>query len=124
MPRIAIIGASRNRRKFGNKAVRAYAAKGYEVFPVHPGADQIEGCKAYRSVLDVPVDRLDRISVYLPPAIGVQLLDEIARKPADQVWFNPGAADDRLLRRAKELGLPTIQGCSIVDIGQSPADFP
>ena len=123
MPRVAVIGASRDRSKFGNTAVRAYLARGYEVFPIHPTETRIEGLRAYRSVLDVPGD-LDRITVYVPPTVGMQLLQEIARKRAIEVWFNPGAANELLLKQAEALGIPAVHGCSIVDIGLSPGDFP
>ena len=72
------------------------------------------------SVTDVPVAELDRISVYLPPAIGLQVLPELAKKPAREVWFNPGADAPGVLEKARELGLHVVAGCSIVDIGVSP----
>lgn len=119
-PTIAIVGASTNRAKYGNRAVRAYLAQGYEVFPVNPHADTIEGLRAYRSVLDVPPERLDRISVYVPPEVGLKLLPEFARKPTGEVWFNPGSESEELLDRARELGLPVVVACSIVAIGKNP----
>jgi len=119
-PTIAIVGASTNRDKYGNRAVRAYLSQGYEVFPVNPHAETVEGLQAYRSVLDVPAERLDRISVYVPPAVGLKLLPEFARKPASEVWFNPGSESDELLQRAHELGLPVVVACSVVDIGKNP----
>ncbi len=123
-PTVAVIGASADRRKFGNKAVRAFAARGHRVFPVHPTAQEIEGHPAFRSVLDVPVDRLDRVSLYLPPDIGIGVLDEIARKPVGELWVNPGAESDALLERARQLGLNTVCVCSIVAVGMSPAELP
>mgnify|MGYP001583149540 FL=1 len=60
MPSIAIIGASTDRTKVGNKAVRVYKDKGYQVYPIHPKATEIEGQKAYRSVLDVPEKHLSQ----------------------------------------------------------------
>ena len=120
-PTVAIIGASADRRKFGNKAVRAFAAKGFQVFPVHPTATEIEGHKAYRSLLDVPAEKLDRASLYLPPVLGVQVLDEIARKGVAELWVNPGAESDELFDKAKRLGINTIFACSIVGIGMSPS---
>jgi predicted CoA-binding protein len=119
-PTIAIIGASANRSKYGNRAVRAYAARGYEVFPVHPHEQTIEGLRAYRSVLDVPVAELDRISLYVPPEVGLRLLDEIARKGAREVWLNPGAESPELIARAEALGLPLVLACSIVAVGADP----
>jgi predicted CoA-binding protein len=122
-PTVAIIGASADRRKFGNKAVRAFAAQGYEVFPIHPTASEIEGHKAYRSILNVPVERLDRVSLYLPPALGVKLLDEIAQKPTGELWVNPGAESDELFEKTDRLGINTIFACSIVGLGMSPAEL-
>ena len=66
MKTVAIIGASNDRGKFGNKAVRAFQQQGYTVYPVNPGETEIEGLPAYKSILDVPV-RPDMASVYLPP---------------------------------------------------------
>ena len=120
--RIAVVGASRDRSKYGNKCVRAYAAEGWEVLPVNPGADEVEGLTAYRSLKAVPGE-LHRISVYLPPKVADRLIPELADKGAWEVWFNPGSADAEVLARAREYGLKVIDGCSIRDIGRSPAEF-
>jgi predicted CoA-binding protein len=123
MPTVAILGASRDRHKFGNKSVRAHAKAGYDVFPINPHADTIEGLPAYPNLASVPVTKLDRISVYLPPDVGVKLLDEIKQAGAREVWFNPGSESADLLRRAKQLGLNPICACSIVDVGMSPSQL-
>jgi uncharacterized protein len=117
---IAVIGASPDRSKYGNRAVRAYLRQGWDVFPVHPKAAEIEGLTAYHSVVDVPLPSLDRISIYLPPEIGLSLLPEIARKPAGEIWLNPGSESDAVIAKGQELGLPIIVGCSIVDVGVNP----
>jgi hypothetical protein len=119
---IAVIGASADRSKFGNIAARAYADLGWTVYPVNPKADEIEGLKCYPSIRDVP-GKLDRISVYLPPAVLLSTLDDIAAKSADEVWLNPGTESDAVLTRAGELGLNVIQACSIVDRGVSPSAY-
>lgn len=122
-PTIAILGASTDRSKFGNKAVRAFLQQGYQVFPVNPKVGEVEGCPAYARLADVPVRPLDRISVYLPPQVGLSLLEEIAQAGASEVWFNPGTASDELLSRAESLGIPIIQACSILGVGVSPHEF-
>jgi predicted CoA-binding protein len=119
-PTIAVVGASSDRRKFGNRAVRAYAGRGYTVYPVHPRETSIEGHTVYHSVSEVPVAELNRVSVYLPAAAALPVLEDIARKPVKQVWFNPGADSPEVIARARELGLPVVIGCSIVDIGVNP----
>ncbi len=122
-PTVAILGASTDRRKYGNKSVRAHLQQGYEVFPVNPRSDTVEELKAYRTLDEVPIENLDRISVYLPPEVGMTLLDDIRRKGAKEVWFNPGSESPALIERAKELGLEVIVACSIVDIGLTPDDL-
>ena len=117
----AIIGASSDRRKFGNKAVRAFARQGYIVRPVHPSLPEVEGLKAYRSIRDVP-GPIDLVSMYVPASVGVELLDEIALRRPAEFWVNPGAESPALLDRARTLGLEPILACSIVGIGERPDD--
>jgi predicted CoA-binding protein len=123
-PTVAILGASADRSKFGNKSVRAHLRAGYSVYPVNPSGGEIEGLPVSRSLAEVPVERLDSISVYLRPEIGVKLLDEMAAKSPSEVWFNPGSESAELLARARALGLNAIAACSIVALGLSPAEFP
>ena len=123
MKTIAVVGASGDRRKFGNKCVRAYLHAGYRVFPVNPNEGEIEGLATYGRLTDVP-EELERISVYLPPATTFAVLPDIAEKGAREVWFNPGAADARVLEEARRREIPVRNGCSIVDLGLSPAMFP
>lgn len=127
---VAVIGASRDRHKFGNKAVRAFRRRGYRVLPVNAprggletAADRrIEGLPAYSSVLDAP-GPIDLATLYLPPETGETLVDEIAAKGIPELWVNPGAESRRLVERARELGIRTTLHCSIVAIGESPADY-
>ena len=122
-PTVAILGASTNRQKYGNRAVRAHLAQGYEVFPINPKGGEIEGLTVYGKLADLPVQRLDRISVYLPPNIGLQIISEIAAKPCNELWLNPGSESDELIAAARQLGLDPIVACSIVDLGVSPEQF-
>lgn len=114
MPTAAILGASADPSKFGNKSLHAHSEKGFEVFPVNPKGGEIDGLTVYKTIADVPVERLYRVSVYLPPAIGIQVLDEIAAKGCDELWLNPGSDAPEVVAKARELGLEPIVGCSIV----------
>ncbi len=123
-PTVAILGASADRSKYSNKSVRAHQAEGYDVYPINPKGGEIEGLTAYRSLAETPVERYDRVSMYLPPGIGETVLDEIAAKGCDHLWLNPGSESESLLAKARAKGLNPTLGCSIVDLGRSPAEFP
>jgi predicted CoA-binding protein len=117
--RVAVIGASNDRRKFGNRAVRAFRQQGYAVVPINPHEQEIEGLKAYASVLDVP-GPIDMASFYVPPDVGAQVIEEVARKQIAEVWLNPGSESEALIARARALSIQPIVACSIIAIGQNP----
>jgi predicted CoA-binding protein len=119
---VAVIGASNDRRKFGNKAVRAFARQGYDVKPVNPNTATVEGLTAYASITEIP-GAIDLVTLYVPPAIGERLLPEIASKRPGELWVNPGAESDGLIAKAEALGLHPIVACSILGAGENPANF-
>ena len=124
--RIAVVGASTDRRKYGNKAVRALLAQGHDVAAVNPGrasaGESIEGVPAHASLRDVP-GTIDVATFYVPPAVGELLLDDVVAREIRQIWLNPGAESDALMARARELGLETRLQCSILAVGDSPANY-
>jgi predicted CoA-binding protein len=119
---VAVIGASRDRMKFGNRAVRAFQQQGYSVVPINPHESEVEGLKAYGSVIDVP-GPIDMATFYVPPEIGRQIIDDVARKQIPEVWLNPGAESDDLIARARALHIQPVVACSIVGIGKNPYEF-
>lgn len=120
--RIAVVGASGDRRKFGNKCVRAYQSEGWEVVPVHPTEERIEGLEV-KATLDEVEGPLDRISVYLPPPLTRKVLAAIDPGMDAEIWLNPGTASNEMAEEARERGLDVVEGCSIVDLGRSPSEF-
>ena len=121
MKTVAIIGASTDRAKFGNKAVRAFLQRGYTVFPVNPKEPQVEGLAVFKSIANVPA-RPNLVSVYLPPPVLLKVLPDIAAKGCDELWLNPGTASAEVVALAEQLKLNVIQACSIVAIGLSPEE--
>ena len=122
-PTVAILGASTDRSKYGNISLRAHVQQGYTVYPVNPKETEIEGITAYSRLADLPVDRVDRITVYLPPPILLKVLEDISKLPHDELWLNPGTESDEVLAAAAELSLDPIRACSIVALGVSPSDM-
>jgi uncharacterized protein len=122
MPTVAVIGASSDRQKFGNKAVRAFRDRGYTVVPINPKEPEVEGERSYASVLDVP-GVVDVATFYVGPAVGMKVLEDVAQKGIPEVWLNPGADSPQVVERAQALGLKTVVACSILGIGASPAAY-
>jgi uncharacterized protein len=122
MASVAVVGASNNRDKYGNKAVRAYIRQGYTVYPVNLHEETIEGLTVYPSLGDLP-SKPDRVAFYIPPDAGLDMLPEVVRLEPDEFFINPGAESDELIEKAYEMGLTPILACAIVDIGESPSVY-
>lgn len=123
MPQVvAVVGASRDRHKFGNKAVRAFRDAGHTVIPVNPHESDVEGLKTYASVLDVP-GPIDMATVYVQPDVALGLLDDFEQKQIPEIWLNPGADGDDVIAEAKRRHLNVIVACSIMGVGKRPSEY-
>ena len=123
MPKtVAVVGASNDRRKFGNKALRAFRDEGHTVIPINPHESHVEGLRAFQSVLDVP-ERIDMATVYVQPEIALRLLPEFEQKKIGEIWINPGAESDALIEEARRRHLNAIFACSIIGVGRNPSEF-
>ena len=119
---VAVVGASNDRRKFGNKALRAFKAEGHTVLPINPHETQVEGIRAFASVLDVP-GTIDMATVYVQPDVAMRLLPEFEEKQIGEIWINPGAESDELMEEASRRKLNAIFACSIIGVGRNPSEF-
>ncbi len=122
-PAVAIVGASHDRAKYGNKSVRAHLKAGYTVYPVHPTEKRIEGLPAFPDLASLP-GPVQRVSMYVPPRIGIGMLEQVAALAPSEFFLNPGSESPELIARAERLGLQPIQACSILDLGEDPAELP
>jgi predicted CoA-binding protein len=114
----AVVGASTDRSKYGNKVLRCYQQHGLEVYPINARAAEVEGLKAYASLAALPV-QVRAISVITPPAITEQVVREAAAAGVTHIWMQPGAESDKAIHEAETLGISVIAGgpCVLVVLG-------
>lgn len=114
----AVIGASSDRSKYGNKVLRCFQQHGMEVFPINPRAAEIEGLKAYPSLAALP-KRVAGISIITPPAITERAVADAIEAGVKTIWMQPGAESEAAIRAAEAAGLDVIAWgpCLLVVIG-------
>jgi predicted CoA-binding protein len=114
----AVVGASRDRSKYGNKVLRSYQQNGMKVYPINPSADEVEGLASFASLSDLP-ETVHGISIITPPQITESVVEEAGELGIKQVWMQPGAESQRAVHRATELGMNVIHGgpCLLVVVG-------
>ena len=116
--RFAVVGASPDRAKYGNKVLRCYLQHDRDAVPVHPKEKVVEGVAAYPSLSAIE-GGVGAVSVITPPAVTEKVVEEAARLGIGHVWMQPGAESDAAVARAKELGISVIAGgpCLLVVLG-------
>ena len=114
----AVVGASSDRSKFGNKVLRAYQQHGRKVYAVHPRELLVEGAPTVASVADLP-EPVHGLSIITPPPVTERIVEEAAAAGIRRLWMQPGAESAKAVERAKELGLSVISGgpCILVTLG-------
>ena len=114
----AVVGASTDRDKYGNKVLRCYQQHGREAHPINPKAPEVEGLKAYASLAAVPA-KLKGVSIITPPAVTAQVVREAAALGIPRVWMQPGAESPEAVKTAEDLGVEVIAGgpCLLVVLG-------
>jgi predicted CoA-binding protein len=105
----AVVGASRDRAKFGNKVLRSYLQNGREVYPVNPIAGEVEGLTAYPDLVSLP-RRVESISVITPPPITETIVEQAGELGIKHIWMQPGAESVKAVQRAEQLGMSVIEG--------------
>jgi predicted CoA-binding protein len=107
--RLALAGASRSGKKFGNVILRELKERGYDVVPVHPEAAELEGLACARSLAELE-GRVDGLVVVTPPLEAVRLVGEAAAAGVRRVWLQQGAGSDEAARVARERSVSLVHG--------------
>tara|TARA_Y100000992_G_scaffold236275_1_gene167083 strand:- start:28 stop:411 length:384 start_codon:yes stop_codon:yes gene_type:complete len=92
---IALVGASNDPTKYGNKILLDLVKKGYNVAPVNTKEDTIAGIKSYKNILDLK-ESPSIINFVVPPSIGFQVTKELVENKFDNFWYQPGAESEKI----------------------------
>jgi hypothetical protein len=123
MPIAVVLGASANRSKFGNKAVRAFHHAGWTVIPVNPRETVIEGIPCVADLGAVGCQP-EVLSVYLPPRLVEEMASTIAKLAPAEVWLNPGTSNPQVVESLAHHSLTLVHDCTLIRLGMHPGDFP
>lgn len=111
----AVVGATGNKEKFGCKIYKHLLKSGYEVYPVNPGLEEIDGAKCYAKLADLPV-LPEVVNIVVPSKIALEVVKEAAEKGVKTVWLQPGSDKPAVVQAAKEAGMNVIEACVLTEL--------
>ena len=105
----AVVGASRDRAKYGNKVLRVFQQAGRTVFPVNPNATEVEGLPCYPDLSALP-QTVHGVSVITPPVVTLSIIQQAGQLGIQHIWLQPGAENRQSVQLARDLGMNVISG--------------
>ena len=111
--RFAVIGSFRNESKFAYKILKDLIHRGYEVFPVSPHLDKVEGRACYKTVSDIPY-QMDVINIVTPPPITESILKECLAKGIKRAWLQPGAESEAAIQFCHDNDIRVIHSICVM----------
>jgi predicted CoA-binding protein len=111
--KFAVIGATDNPEKYGNRVFKNLTKRGYEVYPVNPNLKEIEGTKCYPTLSDVPV-KVDVVDFVVPPNVTESILKECKKLGLDNIWLQPGSESDAAIAFCRDNNLKVVYGTCVM----------
>lgn len=111
----AVVGSVHNKEKYAYKIFKFMKNKGYDVYPVDPSGEDIDGVKSYKSLSELPV-LPEAVDMVINPVRGEKFVDEAKELGIKYIWFQPGAEAPEIIKKAESYDINVIHGkCVMVE---------
>jgi predicted CoA-binding protein len=111
--RFAVVGATNNTGKYGNKIFKNLKKRGYEVYPVNPRPKEIEGSKCYATISEVPA-KIDVVDFVVPPSVTEAILKECQELGLNRIWLQPGSESEAAIAFCHENNLKVVHDVCVM----------
>ena len=117
-PAFAVVGASSDEKKFGNKVLRCYLKHHKKVYPINPHEETIAGITCVKQLADLP-NTVKSISIVTPPPVTETIVDQAIAFGIENIWMQPGAESDLAIEKCEQHGINVIAGgpCILQELG-------
>lgn len=115
---MVVLGASPKASRFAYKALVKLKKNGYEVLPVHPKAEEIEGMKVFSSLADINCD-IDTVTLYVGPDRMIKLVQDVCALKPHRVIFNPGTESDEIQQQFEQTGIECVRDCTLIMLDEN-----
>ena len=111
--RFAIVGATDDTKKYGYEIFKNLRSRGYEVYPVNPRLQELEGTKCYSSLADIPL-KVDVVDFVVPPKVTEAILKECKRLGLERIWLQPGSESEAAIAFCHENNMKVVHDVCVM----------
>lgn len=110
---IAVYGMSTNPAKASNEVPALLESAGYNIIPINPVAQEIDGKKSYPKIADIP-DKIEILNVFRPSEQALDVVKEAIERKKEKgdiyvIWLQEGIVNDEAKKLAEENGIEFVQ---------------
>jgi predicted CoA-binding protein len=120
--KLAMVGVSRNGKKFSNYAFRELIHKGYQLYPVHPQAAELEGTTAYPTFASLP-EKVGGALIMVNPERTPEVIEEAAEAGIQRIWIQQGADSEEARKLSRDKGISAVHGLCILMYAEPVTSF-
>jgi len=109
----AVVGASRDPKKYGYQVYKDLKNAGYEVYAVNPNAEEILGDKCYPNLENLPI-KPEVVDVVVPPKVTEDVVKACKGLGITRVWMQPGSESEKAIKFCEENGIDVVYGVCVM----------
>ena len=111
--KFALIGLSRDPKKFSRAVFKELTAKGFEIYPVNPNMDDVEGVKCFQQITEVPGD-VKSVLFMTPKQSTAGAVEAALNHGFTHIWIQQGAETKEAVEKVKASGASLVYGACIM----------
>ncbi|MBN1177486.1 MAG: CoA-binding protein [Dehalococcoidales bacterium] len=111
--KFAVVGATDNPEKYGHQVLVNLKKRNYEVYPVNPRLETVEGMKCYATITDLP-EKVDVVDFVVPPAATESILKDCLKLGLDRIWLQPGSESEAAVKFCEVNNLKVVHGVCVM----------
>ena len=111
--KFAVVGATDNIEKNGNRIVKDLKNRGYEVYPINPRLKELEGLTCYASLADIP-EKVDVVDFVVPPKVTEEILKQCKELGLKRIWLQPGAESEDAIAYCEQNNLNIVHSVCVM----------
>lgn len=109
----AVVGASKDPKKYGHQVYKDLREAGYEVYPVNPNAEEILGDKCYHDLQELP-KKPDIVDVVVPPRVTEEIVKVCKELEITKVWMQPGSESETAIKFCHDNNIDVVHGICVM----------
>ncbi|MDH7486570.1 MAG: CoA-binding protein [Anaerolineae bacterium] len=109
----AVVGVSQDRQKYGHEVFEALLRKGYQVYPINPKYDEVDGQRCYPSLDELP-EKPQVVVTVVPPPVTEKVVESCARLGVGTVWMPPGSWSEQAIETCEAQGIEEVHDVCLV----------